>query len=157
MSDDSDPNAIHGEPPGPGNLTLKTLVEERRLVHARSDLLADPPRIRTRSEETRTVLGYLVANCGTCYNGRGEIAALGPIIKYRDLIEDGDVVARSLLDQPSRWQIPDRPDGTLLVAPGAPGASALLPHAFAVAVFADAAAGNRRPRPGGGGRGCPVD
>jgi hypothetical protein len=126
LSTDRDPNAIHGDPLRPDSVTLQTLVDERRLAHARPDLLADPPRIRTRSAETRAVLGYLAANCGTCHNGRGEIAALGPIIRARDLTEDGDAVARSLLGQPTRWQIPGRPDGAVLISPGERDASALL-------------------------------
>ncbi len=126
LSTDRDPNAIHGEPLRAGSLTIRTLVEEGRLAHARRDLLANPPRIRAADAETRAVLGYLAANCGTCHNGRGEIAALGPIIRARDLAADGDAVARSLLGQPTRWQIPGRGDGTVLVSPGEPDASALV-------------------------------
>jgi cytochrome c553 len=127
LSTDRDPNAIHGEPLRPDLLTLQTLVDEGRLAHARADLLANPPRIRSNDPATRAALGYLAANCGTCHNGRGEIAALGPIIRYRELLEDGDAVARSLVGQPTRWQLPRQPHGpTVLVSPGAPDESALI-------------------------------
>lgn len=126
LSTDRDPNAIHGEPLRPGSLTIQTLVEEGRLEGARADLLAMPPRIQTRNAETRAMLGYLAANCGHCHNGRGEIAALGPIIRPRDLVEGGDAVARSLLGQPTRWQLRGRSDGSVLVTPGEPDLSALV-------------------------------
>jgi mono/diheme cytochrome c family protein len=127
LSPDRDPQAIHGGPPQPGMVTLETLVADGRLAGARGDLLADPPRIRAADPATRTILGYLAANCGTCHNGRGEIAALGPVIRYQDLLRDGDAVARSLLRQPTRWQVPGSPDGaSVLVEPGSPDLSAIF-------------------------------
>jgi hypothetical protein len=127
LSTDRDPNAIHGEPLQPDMLTLQHLVEERRLLPLRSDLLADPPRIRTNSPATRSVLGYLAANCGMCHNGRGEIAALGPTIKYADLVKDGDAVAQGLVRQKTAWQLPGAAEGaTTVVHPGAAGLSALF-------------------------------
>ena len=127
LSPDRDPNAIHGEPLQPGMLTLTSLVGEQRLSGSRPDLLANPPRIRTEHAATRAVLGYLVGNCSMCHNGKGEIAALGPVIRARDLVEDGDAVARALPGQRTKWQVPGVPDGeTVLVEPGAPDLSALL-------------------------------
>jgi hypothetical protein len=126
LSTDRDPNAIHGEPLRPGSLTLETLLADGRLEHARPDLLARPPRIRAATPETRAVLGYLAANCGACHNGRGEIAALGPIIRPRDLVGDGDAVARSLVGQATRWQLPGRTGGSVLVSPGDPDLSAIV-------------------------------
>jgi len=42
-------------------------------------------------------------------------------------VDDGDAVARALIDQPTRWQMPGVADGhTVLVKPGAPDGSALL-------------------------------
>ena len=127
LSPDRDPNAIHGEPLRPGMVTLTSLVEEQLLTGARPDLLSKPPRIRTADAGTRTVLGYLAANCSMCHNGNGEIAALGPVIRYQDLVEDGDAVARGLAGQRTRWQVPGVNDGeSVLVQPGAPDLSALL-------------------------------
>ena len=127
LSSDRDPNAIHGEPVGPDALTAVRLVNEGLLTHVRNDLAQTPPRIRTANDATRAMLGYLAANCGGCHNGKGEIAALGPTLRLRELVEDGDAVARSLIDQPTRWQLPGLPDGhTVLVKPGAPDGSALL-------------------------------
>lgn len=127
LSPDRDPNSIHGEPLQPGMVTLQTLVADGLLVHSRSDLLSAPPRIRTSDPETRSVLGYLVGNCSMCHNGDGEITASGPVIRYRALIEDADAVARSLVESPTRWQVPGvDADGSVLVAPGAPQRSAIL-------------------------------
>lgn len=127
LSTDRDPHAIHGEPLPPGALTLQGMMEEGLLVPARTALISDPPRIRTRSPETRAVLGYLASNCGICHNGRGEIAALAPVIRLRDLLEDGDAVARRMEGAATRWQIPGVPDGaSVVVQPGIPDHSALL-------------------------------
>ena len=127
LSDDRDPNAIHGEPLRPDMLTLQALVAGGLLVNSRGDLVSAAPRIRTTDPQTRTVLGYLVGNCSMCHNGGGEITASGPVIRYRELIEDGDAVARSLVDSPTRWQVPGV-DGehSVLIAPGAPQRSAIL-------------------------------
>jgi hypothetical protein len=127
LSPDRDPNAIHGELAGTEALTLTQLSNEGLLVGARQDLVEHPPRIRTANESTRALLGYLAANCGACHNGKEEIGALGPTLKHRDLVQDGDAVARSLIGQPTRWQIPAVADGhTVLIKPGAPDLSALL-------------------------------
>ena len=127
LSTDRDPNAVHGEALEPGMLTLRELVEQQRLVHAGEDLLTAPPRIRASTATTRTVLGYLAANCAMCHNGKGEIAAAAPVITARALAADADAVARSFIGHRTRWQQPGVPDGTtVLVAPGDPDRSALL-------------------------------
>ena len=127
LSTDRDPNALHGEPLSPEMLTLRTLVEDRLMAPVRTELLTSPPRIRTADPSTRSVLGYLSTNCGVCHNGNGEISALGPTIKYRDLLQDGDAVARSLIGQPTRFQHPKVADGaTMLINPPQPDLSAIL-------------------------------
>jgi hypothetical protein len=126
LSPDRDPNAIHGEPLGKGMLTLATLISEKRLRGAPADAGAVPPRIATDNARTRTVLGYLVANCGGCHNGRGEIAALGPVLRYDDLLRNADAVAASLVGQPTKWQVPGRLEGSVLIDTHSPDQSALL-------------------------------
>jgi hypothetical protein len=126
LSTDRDPNAIHGEPLTNGMMTLRTLVEERRLTPDRRDLVMEPPRIRASDVTTRAVLGYLAANCGPCHNRNGEIATLGPSWQHSDIM-DGDAVARSMLDQPTLWQVPGVPEGaSVLVSSHAPENSAML-------------------------------
>jgi mono/diheme cytochrome c family protein len=126
LSPDRDPNALHAEALEHGMLTLDHLIAEGRLTGARGDLLTVPPRIRTSDPRTRTVLGYLASNCGACHNGRGEIAAFGPTIRVDDLVMDGDAVARGLINQRTKWQIPGVPDGeSVLVQPGVPERSAI--------------------------------
>lgn len=127
LSGDRDPNALHAESLRPGMLTLKTLVDEKLITGLPADFVVNPPRIATADPQTRTVLGYLAANCAMCHNGRGEIAALAPKIRLRDLVEDGDAVARSLISQPTRWQVPSVRDGeSVVVHPGQPALSAML-------------------------------
>ena len=126
LSMDRDPGAIHGEPLRGDMLTTRTLVEEGLLSGARQDLLTRPPRIQTRNPLTRSVLGYLSANCAMCHNGKGEIAALGPVIRTADLLTDADAVARGLLGQRTRWQVPGETEGeSVLVHEGAPERSAI--------------------------------
>ena len=125
LSTDRDPHAIHGEPLRPGMLTVQTLVDEKLLTSPAG--VATNPRIAASDTRTRALLGYLSANCAMCHNGRGEIAALAPVIRVRDLLEDGDAVARRLISQPTRWQVPSVPDGaSVLVHPGEPALSAML-------------------------------
>lgn len=127
LSTDRDPNAIHGEPLPEGALDLRALVQEGRLAGAGAELLAHPPRIQTADPETRAVLGYFSANCAHCHNGQGEIAALGPTFRYRDLLGGGDAVAAQLMGYRTKWQQPGVADGaSVLVTPGAPDRSALL-------------------------------
>ena len=126
LSPDRDPHAIHGEPLTSGMVTLRTLLDEQRLDGAVEDLATNPPRIATRNARTRTALGYLAANCGSCHNGRGEIAALGPTLRYEELLRDADAVAAALVGQRTKWQIPGRTDGSVLVDQASPEQSALL-------------------------------
>ena len=126
LSPDRDPNAIHGEPLKAGDLTLATLIDSRLLMHSRSEWKTTPPRIQTEDPSTRAVLGYLASNCGTCHNGNGEIAALAPVLRHEDLLRDADAVARSLMNQPTRWQLPGSTEGTVLIRPGAADQSALF-------------------------------
>jgi cytochrome c553 len=127
LSADRDPNAIHGEPLEAGMVTLQTLVDDGLLRDLPADLMSRPPRIATSSPETRAILGYLVTNCGNCHNGSGEISASAPVLIYRELLEDGDTVARRLVGHRTKWQVPGVADGeSVLVQPGHPDASALL-------------------------------
>jgi mono/diheme cytochrome c family protein len=126
LSDDRDPQALHGEPLEPGMVTLAQLVRDGRLVPARSGTAGAPPRIRTASPRTRRALGYLLANCGSCHGRAGEIANVEPFFTERDLLADGDAVARGLAGRITAWAAPAREAHTMLVDPGDPDASALL-------------------------------
>jgi mono/diheme cytochrome c family protein len=126
LSTDRDPNAIHGEPLAAGMTTVATLDRDGRLVPARPELVANPPRIRASDPETHAVLGYFTANCGTCHNRSGEIAYDGPSLKHGDVL-DGDVVAAALLEKKTAWQVPGQPDGaSVMLSRAHPEASAML-------------------------------
>ena len=127
LSTDRDPNAIHGEPLTGGMITLAALQSDGLLSPSRPEWIASPPRIRTSDPQTRAVLGYFAANCGTCHNSSGEIAYAGPSLKHSDVAADGDAVARALLNQATAWQLPGRADGTTRMLDAvAPDASAML-------------------------------
>ena len=126
LSTDRDPNAIHGEPLAPGMISLATLNEERLLSPARPELVAAPPRIQSTSPRTRSVLGYLAANCGTCHNPAGETSFTGPSLKHSDIGDGDDVVAR-MLRYATSWQVPGQPEGaSRMLNAVEPDASAIL-------------------------------
>ena len=125
LSDDRDPNAIHGEPLVADMLTLKTLFDEDLLAGADPALRRTPPRIAAGDPLTRAVLGYMAGNCGACHNGDGQIAAQLPSFAYPDVL-DGDAVVRQMIGLPSRWQAKGRAEGTLLIDPMSPESSAVL-------------------------------
>lgn len=126
LSDDRDPNAIHGEPLEPGMLTIATLQREGLLRPAREELVRTPPRIAASDPRTRAALGYLAANCGHCHDASGAITANLPSLAFADVAADGDAVARDLAGRLTRWQLPGVADGSELVHPAAPDRSALL-------------------------------
>jgi mono/diheme cytochrome c family protein len=124
LSPDRDPNAIHAEAFEDGMVSLKTLIEEGRIPQRSS---AAPPRIATDNPRTRAALGYLLANCGSCHDGEGEISAVGPVLRQRDLLVAADAVAKGLVDQRTKWQAPGAIDGeTALIDAAAPDRSAIL-------------------------------
>jgi mono/diheme cytochrome c family protein len=125
LSDDRDPNAIHGEPLTKEMVTVRTLVDEGVLPPVTA-IPQTPARIRARDPQTRTILGYLSGNCGACHNGDGQISAQVPSFAHADLMDDGDGIARRMVGQPTRWQAPGRADGTTLIDPSSPDQSALL-------------------------------
>ena len=127
LSTDRDPNAIHGEPLAPTMLTLRSLIDEGLITPAPTHFIMDPPRIRTDDPATRSVLGYLAANCAICHNGEPDGAPSGPSLTMRDLLEDADAAARKLFDRPSAWQVPGVAEGhSVVIHRGSPELSALF-------------------------------
>jgi hypothetical protein len=126
LSNDRDPNAIHGESLTGEMLTLQTLIDDGRLTGIDAVATQRSPRINTRDPQTRAVLGYLSGNCGSCHNGDGQIAAHVPSFAYADLLGDADAVAQGMIGQRTRWQAPGRADGTMLIDPSSPEQSAIL-------------------------------
>ncbi|MGE3189676.1 MAG: hypothetical protein AB7N90_08340, partial [Vicinamibacterales bacterium] len=127
LSTDRDPGAIHGAPASAAGVTLATLAAERLLVPAHPELVLSPPRIRASDPLTRSVLGYLSTNCGSCHDGGHDITADIPSLRAADVMRDGDAVARGLLAHRTRWQLPGQPEGaSVAVYPGDPASSALL-------------------------------
>ena len=86
LSTDRDPNALHAEP-----LTRRHAdaahARRRKPDHAGA---ARPGRrirraLRRDSPITRTALGYLSTNCGSCHNRDSSIASLGLHLKWTRL------------------------------------------------------------------------
>jgi len=120
LSDDRDPHALHAEALTDDMVTLRTLLAERRLSPARTEWLTTPPRIAAPDAQTRTVLGYLSTNCGSCHNATSEIATLDLVLK--DGLAQPQPCPDSLattVDRPSRWEVPRvPPDTSRRLAPG---------------------------------------
>lgn len=127
LSTDRDPNAIHGEPLGPGMVTLETLTAGQQLQPPRPELISHPPRIDASSPEERAVLGYLAGNCGACHNRRSDLAPPGLHWQAGELAQDGRDIAHGMLSHTTKWQVPGVPEGeSLLVDSASPETSALL-------------------------------
>jgi mono/diheme cytochrome c family protein len=127
LSNDRDPNAIHGEPLAPGMLRLSDLVNQGALAPAPTHFITDPPRIRTSNPATRSVLGYLATNCMMCHNGGSDGTPLGPSLAMREMLDDADTAVRNLIDRPSAWQVAGAAEGhSVVVHPGSPDLSALF-------------------------------
>ena len=127
LSIDRDPNAIHGEPLPDGAVTLRTLVDEGLLVSSSGALRDAAPRINTTSPRTRSALGYLSTNCGSCHRGDGDAAAQVPSMRYSDVMRAGDAAASTFVGRVTRWQAPGAPEGaTVLLNPDSPELSAIL-------------------------------
>ncbi len=129
LSDDRDPLAPHAEPPRPGMVTLRALVDFNRLDPPRPAWAADPPRIRAADPVARAALGYLSANCGHCHNDRGPLARLGFSLRHDEAGERGapEPALATAVGAPGRFVVPGvSRDDSRLVAPGLPAHSALL-------------------------------
>ena len=130
LSDDRDPDAPHAEPLPAHAVTLSTLVREGRLMPARPELVASPPRIRTADPVERAAIGYLHGNCGACHNPRGPLARLG--FSLRHDVAGGAVVGApepALLTTRAargRFVVPGvAADSCAIVTPGVPERSTL--------------------------------
>jgi cytochrome c553 len=142
LSTDRDPGAPHAEPLMDDMVTLSTLQEENLFEPARPEFVAAPPRIPAPDARTRSVLGYLSTNCGSCHNEDSSIANLGLALKAKasSVGTGADVgagrlrrgfgaqgLSRLVGQQTSKWQIPHAPEGaSRYVTPGAPDLSAIL-------------------------------
>ena len=127
LSTDRDPGAPHGEPLGQDMVTLRTLVDEGLLAPTRADLVATPPRIAAPDARTRSGLGYLSTNCGSCHSQDSSIANVGLLLKARAVPSHPPTPLEDLFKPTSKWQIPNAPDGqSQYVTPGAPELSAIL-------------------------------
>ena len=83
LSSDRDPGAPHAEPLVDDMVTLATLQDEGLFDPARPEFVTAPPRIPAPDARTRSVLGYLSTNCGSCHNDDSTIANLGLLLKAK--------------------------------------------------------------------------
>ena len=128
LSTDRDPGAPHAEPLAPGMLTVRTLVEEKRLDTPHPELVARPPRI-PGDARTRSALGYLTGNCGHCHNEQSAVATVQFPLKMPAYATPAQVDAAiaALVARTTKWDLPHAAPGTTAaVKPGAPDLSALF-------------------------------
>lgn len=128
LSPDRDLTALHAEPLSPSMVTLRTLLDEALISPARPEWISTPPRIAAADARTRTVLGYLSTNCGSCHNAASDIATLAFDLKALSAATTPCPASLSTtLDVPGRWEIPSAPAGTSRrITPGAPDLSAII-------------------------------
>jgi cytochrome c553 len=132
LSTDRDPNALHAEPVAGEMMTLKTLVDENLITPRRPELVTNPPRIEATSPLTRSALGYLSTNCGSCHNRESSIASLGLDLR-QNLAgtgngERGTAAAPecSAVGKRGHWVVPEAQEESRIVNPGHPESSALV-------------------------------
>lgn len=128
LSTDRDPNALHAEPLASEMVTLRTLVDEDLMTPKRPDLLTAPPRIPASSPETRTALGYLSTNCGSCHNRESSIASLGLVLKHTPNADTTECTAAiaTTAGQRGHWVVPEAADESRMINPGHPESSAVI-------------------------------
>lgn len=128
LSTDRDPNALHAEKLTNEMMTLQTLADENLMTPRRPELIAAPPRIAAASPETRTALGYLSTNCGSCHNRASSIASLGLMLKH-DVTANGtectDAIATTA-GQRGHWVVPEAEADSRIINPGHPESSAII-------------------------------
>lgn len=127
LSPDRDPEAIHGEPLGPGMVTLRDVVARRLLRNARPDLLSRPPRIQANTPATRAALGYLGANCASCHRSDRPLPGLDLDFRpsSRTAREADEPGLRTTLLRPSLFRASGT-EASPRIQPGDPGRSSLL-------------------------------
>ena len=129
LSPDRDPLAPHAELARDGDLDLRALVTDGRLVGLPRDLSEKPPRINAPTPTGRAALGYLHANCGQCHVDPQLSSAAVPV-ELQLALDPADETAaektmRTLIESASRY----RPKGAAderLVVPGNAAAGTLL-------------------------------
>jgi cytochrome c553 len=132
LSDDRDPNALHAEPLSRDMITLRTLVDENLITPRRAELVTNPPRIAASSPTTRTALGYLSTNCGSCHNRDSSIASLGMDLKSTGTgsREPGTgectPALATTVGRRGHWFVPEAPQESRILNPGHPESSALI-------------------------------
>ncbi len=129
LSPDRDPLAPHADPPGSGEIDLRSLVARDWLRNLPQALIEKPPRIPAASPTGRAALGYLHGNCGHCHAAPGDSGASVPVsMVLAQSIADPvrtDQMLRALIGGPSRFRPADARAPLPLVAPGAARASVL--------------------------------
>jgi len=127
LSPDRDPNALHAEAPGPGDVDLALLVARGVVRNLPAALLKTPPRIPARNAGERAALGYLYGNCAMCHNTKGPLASLGLSFDYASGDGRRDAAAiRTAVARPSQFTVPgEAPGHSERIRPGDPDRSAL--------------------------------
>ncbi|BCD97028.1 hypothetical protein [Marinagarivorans cellulosilyticus] len=127
LSDNRDPDAIHGEALEPGMITLEGLQSLNRVTRKMPEMPQIPDSEAYPLQ--RSVLGYLHTNCGSCHNETG----LAEISTFSDFhhpahaqhIQQNGTFKTSMGRPISNWLMPDG-SPELIIKPGDSENSALL-------------------------------
>ncbi len=115
-------------------ITLRTLLDENLTTPRRTEWIASPPRIAAASPQTRTALGYLSTNCGSCHNRDSSIAKLGLDLR-QEVTAAGSpepgaaectAAISTTVDQRGHWVVPEAPEESRMINPGHPESSAII-------------------------------
>jgi len=108
-----DPGALHTQPVAADDLDLPKLVARGLLCNLPTSLLDKAPGSDPPSAATRSVLGYLHANCGHCHNDPEASGAGVPVdlvlAQYVDRPDSTTAVLQSLRGTTSRFRISGEP------------------------------------------------
>ena len=129
LSPDRDPLAPHAEPVRDGDLDLRALVADGRLVGLQRELSENPPRIAAPTPAGRAALGYLHANCGQCHVDP-QLSGSAVPVELQLALDPADAtsaarVMRTLIESASRYRPKGAADARLVV-PGNAAAGTLL-------------------------------
>lgn len=100
--------APHREDVPRASVNLSDLAERGMLVNLSPRLLETPPAITGGSEHENALRGYLYANCSSCHNRQGPLAALGLDFDVSVLPGARNSLRASALGKASHFQPPGR-------------------------------------------------
>jgi len=83
-----DPEAPYAEPLEANDVTLESLIANRKIRQFPVEWIKYPPRIEARTSSAKSALGYLHANCGNCHNHNNNLGSANMLLRHGVAPED---------------------------------------------------------------------